>query len=82
MRLDKFLKVSRIIKRRTIAKELCDRGQAMVDGRVAKAGSEVVQGDIVEIKIGERIIKFEILEVKENAPASEAASLYRVIDKN
>lgn len=82
MRLDKFLKVSRIIKRRTLAKELCDRGQAMVDGRVAKAGSEVVPGDIVEIRIGERLIKFEILEVKENAPAAEAASLYQVIDKH
>lgn len=81
MRLDKFLKVSRIIKRRTLAKEVCDRGHAMINGRAAKAGSEVVCGDNVEIRIGERLIKFEILEVKENVPAAEAASLYKAIDK-
>lgn len=79
MRLDKFLKVSRVIKRRTVANEACDQGQVKVNGRVAKAGLEVKAGDRVEISLGEKIISLEILEVKENISAREAPTLYRLL---
>lgn len=81
MRLDKFLKVSRVIKRRTLAKEVCDSGHIMVNNRAAKAGLEVKPGDKVEIDFGSRKLLFEILEVKETIPAKEAASLYKVIEQ-
>ncbi|MDO7788043.1 RNA-binding S4 domain-containing protein [Desulforamulus aquiferis] len=79
MRLDKFLKVSRVIKRRTLAKEVCDTGNVMVNGRAAKAGLEVKPGDRVELNFGTRKLIFEILEIKETMPAKEAASLYKII---
>jgi ribosomal 50S subunit-recycling heat shock protein len=82
LRLDKFLKVSRVIKRRTLAKEVCDGGKIMVNGRVAKAGLEVKPGDRVDIQIGNRNLSFEIVEIKETVPAKEAASLYKVIAGN
>ncbi len=63
MRLDKFLKVSRVIKRRTVANEACDSGRVIINGKVAKASTEVKIGDIVEIKYGEKIIKFEIKNI-------------------
>ncbi len=63
MRLDKFLKVSRVIKRRTVANEACDSGRVMINGKIAKASTEVKLGDIVEIKYGEKIIKFEIKNI-------------------
>lgn len=81
MRLDKFLKVSRVIKRRTLAKEVCDGGHVLVNDRPAKAGLEVKPGDKVEIDFGTRKVVFEIVEVKETIPAKEAASLYRVIEQ-
>lgn len=80
MRLDKFLKVSRVIKRRTLAKEVCDGGQVLVNNRVAKAGLEVKPGDKVELNFGASKLVFEILEIKETVPAKEAASLYKVIE--
>lgn len=80
MRLDKFLKVSRVIKRRTVAKEVCDQGQASINGRPAKAGSEVKPGDRVEIKLGEKAVRFEVLEIKETVAARDAAGLYRMLD--
>lgn len=67
MRLDKFLKVSRVIKRRPVANEACDAGRVIVNGKLAKASTEVKIGDIVEIKYGEKIIKFEILTINEIA---------------
>lgn len=79
MRLDKYLKVSRIVKRRVLAKELCDGGRAMINGRPAKAGSEVQAGDILELHFGPRVFKAEVLDVKEHVPAAEAASLYRLV---
>ncbi len=79
MRLDKFLKVSRLIKRRTLANEICDQGKVFVNGRVAKAGLGVKPGDKLEITLGERIIRLEILEVKENVAAKDAATLYRIL---
>ncbi|MHB1128163.1 MAG: RNA-binding S4 domain-containing protein [Bacillota bacterium] len=80
MRLDKFLKVSRLIKRRTIAKEVCDGGKIEINGRVAKAGTVVKPGDIVIIKFGERELKAEILETPNAVPAGEAKNLYRILN--
>ncbi len=79
-RLDKFLKVSRVIKRRILAKEICDRGQVMVNGRVAKAGTTVKEGDTLVINFGRRVLKLEIVSVKENVNAGSASELYRVIE--
>lgn len=79
MRLDKFLKVSRIIKRRTVANEACDQGRVSVNGRVAKASLDVKAGDVIEIKFGEKVFKAEILNVAEHVLKNDAADLYRVI---
>ncbi|GBF32157.1 ribosome-associated heat shock protein [Desulfocucumis palustris] len=81
MRLDKFLKVSRVIKRRTLAKEVCDGGQVTLNGRSAKAGSEVKTGDVVFINFGLRKIRFEILSVRENVPAKQAGELYSILEE-
>ena len=79
MRLDKFLKVSRLIKRRTVAKEACDGGRVSLNGRAAKAGSEVKSGDIMEIRFGNRLGRYEILEIAETVKKEQAAALYRVL---
>lgn len=79
MRIDKFLKVSRIIKRRTVAKEVCDGGKVKVNGRVAKAGTDVVAGDELEIQFGEKVFRARIREVRETVPAKEADTLYEVL---
>lgn len=81
MRLDKFLKVSRVIKRRTLAKEICDNGQVSLNGRTAKAGSEVKPGDIVSLNIGARRLKIEILSVRESVPAKQACDLYNILEE-
>lgn len=80
MRLDKFLKVSRLIKRRALAKEVCDQGLADVNGRPAKAGTPVNPGDIVRVRLGSRSLHFEILRLAEHVPAGAAADLYRLLD--
>lgn len=80
MRLDKYLKVSRLIKRRTVAKEVCDGGKVKINGNVAKAGSNVKVGDKLLITFGERQVQAEILEVRENVKADEAKTLYRLIE--
>ncbi len=80
MRLDKYLKVSRIIKRRTLAKEVCDRGQVTVNGRVAKAGAEIKPGDVLVVNFGRRALKLEVLSVQDNVPAKLAAGLYQIIE--
>lgn len=80
LRLDKFLKVSRVIKRRTLANELCDQGHVSVNGRVAKAGMEVKPGDVLEVRFGQRTQKLEIVDVRDNVPAKLAAELYRVLE--
>lgn len=77
MRLDKFLKVSRIIKRRTLANEICDSGRVSVNGKVAKAGLNVKIGDIIEIQFGTKASKFEILNISENVRKDDASSLYK-----
>jgi len=80
LRLDKFLKVSRVIKRRTLAKEVCDRGQVAVNGRTAKAGAEVKPGDMIMIGFGNRNLKLKILSIRENVPAKMAAELYEILE--
>lgn len=81
MRLDKFLKVSRVIKRRTLANEICDQGHVSVNGRVAKAGIEIKPGDILEIRFGQRMLKLEVVDVRDNVPAKLAAELYKVLEE-
>ena len=73
MRLDKFLKVSRVIKRRTVANEACDSGRAIINGKIAKASTEVKIGDVIEIKYGEKIIKFRVRNIAA-VVAKDAAS--------
>lgn len=80
MRLDKFLKVSRIIKRRTVAKDFAESERVMINGRVAKPSTEVKKGDIITIQVGERKTTVEVLEIKENVKAVEAKNLYRTIE--
>lgn len=79
MRLDKFLKVSRIIKRRTIANEACDSGRISVNGRLAKASYDVKVGDVLELRFGEKVTKFEVLNVVEHVGKDAASELYRVL---
>ena len=79
MRLDKFLKVSRIIKRRTVANEACDAEHITVNGRRAKASYEVKPGDILEIVFGSRMLKVRVLTLKETVGKAEASELYEVI---
>jgi len=80
MRLDKYLKISRIIKRRTVAKEACDTGRVNISGKVAKPGTEVKTGDIIEIRFGNRFLKAEILDISENTKKAEAAAMYKIIE--
>ena len=80
MRIDKYLKVSRLIKRRTIANEACDQGRITVNGKVIKASYDVKENDIIEIKIGERIIKVKVLSIAEHVLKNDASGLYEVIN--
>ena len=79
MRLDKYLKVSRLIKRRTVANEACDSGLVEVNGRPARASYEVKEGDRIALRLGSRAVTVEVLSVRENVRQSEAAALYREI---
>ena len=79
MRLDKFLKVSRIIKRRTVANEVCDAGHVSVGGRVVKASYDVKEGDVLEIQFGEKITKYRVLTVTEHATKQTAGDMYEVV---
>ena len=81
MRLDKYLKISRLIKRRTVANEACDAGRVFVNGKQARASYDVKVGDVLEITMGERVLKAEVLSVTEYARKEEAASLYRMIEE-
>ena len=80
MRLDKYLKVSRIIKRRTVANDACDAEHVTVNGRSAKASYDVKEGDIIEVSFGQRSLKVKVLDVREHAAKADAASLYEVIE--
>ena len=77
MRLDKFLKVSRVIKRRPVANEACDSGRVSINGKIAKASTDVKVGDIIEIKFGERFIKFEVMELNEVATKAGAEGMIK-----
>ena len=82
MRLDKYLKVSRIIKRRTVAKEACDGGRVSVNGKVCKAGAEVKAGDVMEIRFGNRVGRYEITSVQEVVRKENAAEMYKVLEES
>ena len=79
MRLDKFLKVSRLIKRRTVANEACDAGRVLVNDKPAKASLNVKEGDVIEIQFGTKSVKVEVLDVQETVKKDEAKELYRYI---
>ncbi len=79
MRIDKFLKVSRIIKRRTLAQEACSKEKVTINGRVAKPGSEVKPGDIVEIRFGQNITRIKVLKVLEHIKKEESAEMYELL---
>ena len=79
MRLDKFLKVSRVIKRRTVANEACDAGRVMVNGKVAKASVNVKVGDIIEIQFGQKTVKVRVLELLETTKKDEAKDLFEYL---
>ena len=77
MRLDKYLKVSRLIKRRTVANEACDGERVSVNGRTAKASYEVKVGDMIEVRFGQRTTKVEVLSISEHATKADAPAMYR-----
>ncbi len=79
MRLDKFLKVSRLIKRRTVANEACDGGRVLVNDKVAKASTKVKTGDIIEIQFGTKSVKVEILDIQDTTKKEEAKELFKYI---
>ena len=80
MRLDKYLKVSRIIKRRTIANEACDAGRVNVNDRVARASLDIKVNDIIEISFGAKNVKVQVLNVAETVKKDDAALMYKIID--
>lgn len=79
MRLDKFLKVSRLIKRRTVANEACDAGRVLVNGKPAKASVKVKEGDVIEIQFGTKNVKVEVLELRDTTKKEEAANLFKYL---
>ena len=79
MRLDKFLKVSRLIKRRTVANETCDAGRVLVNDKPAKASVKVKPGDIIEIQFGTRTVKVEVLDIKDTTKKEEAGDLFKYL---
>ena len=81
MRLDKYLKVSRIIKRRTVANDACDTEHVCVNGRRAKASYDVKVGDVLEITIGQRTLKIRVLEVRDSVAKADASGMYEVIEE-
>ena len=81
MRLDKYLKVSRIIKRRTVANDACDADHVMVNGRRAKASYDVKVGDVLEITFGQRTLKLRVKEVKDTVAKADASAMYEIIEE-
>ena len=79
MRLDKYLKVSRLIKRRTVANEACDAGRVSVNGKVAKASQDVKVGDTISIRFGDKLVEAEILSITETIRKEEAKEMYRYL---
>lgn len=80
MRIDKFLKVSRLVKRRTVAKEMTEKGRIKVNDRVVKSSYDVKLGDMIEITYGQRVVKAKVLNIRETTKKSEASELYELID--
>ncbi len=80
MRLDKYLKVSRIIKRRTVANSACDAGKVLVNGKVSRASYDVKIGDILEISLGSKILKIKVLSINEYAKKDDASNMYEILD--
>ncbi|HHY23953.1 MAG TPA: RNA-binding S4 domain-containing protein [Clostridiaceae bacterium] len=80
MRIDKFLKISRVIKRRTLANEACESGKVKINGRIAKPSTEVKIGDVIEISFGSKNTKIEVVSIGENVSKAEAAQLIRIIE--
>lgn len=81
MRLDKYLKVSRIIKRRTVANDACDTEHVSVNGRRAKASYDVKEGDVIEITFGQRTLKLKVLTVKDSVAKADAVGMYEIIEE-
>ena len=79
MRLDKYLKVSRLIKRLTVANEACDNERVTVNGKVARASYEVKEGDVISIRFGQKVLTVEVVAVTENAGKADAAAMYREV---
>ena len=79
MRLDKYLKVSRIIKRRSVANEACDTGHVTLNGKIAKAGTDVHVGDVIAVRYGERVTQYEVVTLSEHVLKADAAGMYHVI---
>ena len=79
MRLDKYLKVSRLIKRRTVANEACDAGRVSINGKTARASAGVKPGDIIEIRFGEKTVKVEVLRIEETTKKEEAKEMFRYL---
>lgn len=79
MRLDKFLKISRIIKRRAVAKEVADKGRIQINGKLAKSSSDVKVGDIVRIQFGNKLLEAKVLELHESTKKEDAAKMYEII---
>ena len=79
MRLDKYLKVSRLIKRRTVANEACDAGRVLLNGKVAKASANVAVGDVIEIGFGTKSVKVEVLDVQDTTKKDEAKELFKYL---
>ena len=79
MRLDKYLKVSRLIKRRSMANDACDNARVLVNGREAKASYQVKIGDVIEIAFGNRLLRVEVTEISENVKKDDASAMYREI---
>ena len=81
MRLDKFLKVSRLIKRRTVAKQIADQGRILINQKIAKSSSSVVVGDQLTLKFGNRLVTVKVVSLNENAKKNEANELYQIIEE-
>lgn len=80
MRLDKYLKVSRIIKRRTVANEACDAGRVLVNGKVARASYDVKEGDVLELQLGSRTVRAKVLTVAETVRKEAASDMYQILE--
>lgn len=80
MRIDKFLKVSRIVKRRTIAKELAENDRILINGRMAKPATEVAVNDILEITFGQKVLKIRVLELREFVRKDESSMMYEIVE--